>query len=82
MSMVTAVSHPPACLDGHATHARMTRQRIEAAPRAVVSVTDDAIWMAEEGEIHRIANELRIDHPDLVALRVAHRQHLPGMPRR
>ena len=47
-----------------------------------VSVTDEAISMAEEGEIHRIANELRIDHPDLVALRVAHRQHLPGMPRR
>ena len=46
-----------------------------------VSVTDDAISMAEEGEIHRIANELRIDHPDLVALRVAHRRHLPGMPR-
>ena len=47
-----------------------------------VSVTDDTISMAEEGEIHRIANELRIDHPDVVALRVAHRQHLPGMPRR
>ena len=47
-----------------------------------VSVTDDAISMAEEGEIHRIANELRIDQPDLVALRVAHQRHLPGMPRR
>jgi uncharacterized tellurite resistance protein B-like protein len=46
-----------------------------------VSVTDEAISMAEEGEIHRIANELRIDHPDLVALRVAHQRHLPGMPR-
>lgn len=47
-----------------------------------VSVTDDAISMAEEGEIHRIANELRINQPDLVALRVAHQRHLPGMPRR
>ena len=46
-----------------------------------VSVTDAGISMAEEGEIHRIANELRIDHPDLVALRVAHQRHLPGMPR-
>jgi uncharacterized tellurite resistance protein B-like protein len=46
-----------------------------------VSVTDESISMAEEGEIHRIANELRIDHPDLVALRVAHQRHLPGMPR-
>ena len=47
-----------------------------------VSMTDDAISLAEEGEIHRIASELRIDHPDLVALRVAHQRHLPGMPRR
>ena len=46
-----------------------------------VSATDQAISTAEEGEIHRIANELRIDRPDLVALRVAHQRHLPGMPR-
>ena len=44
-----------------------------------VSAADEAISTAEEGEIHRIANELRIDQPDLVALRVAHRRHLPGM---
>ncbi len=46
-----------------------------------VSASDDAISAAEEGEIHRIANELRIDHPDLVALRVEFRRHLPGLPR-
>ena len=46
-----------------------------------VSAADDAISTAEEGEIHRIANELRIDHPDLVALRVAHRDRLPGISR-
>jgi uncharacterized tellurite resistance protein B-like protein len=46
-----------------------------------VSATDDAISTAEEGEIHRIANELRIDHPDLVAIRIAHRRHLPGLSR-
>lgn len=44
-----------------------------------VSAADEAISTAEEGEIHRIANELRIDPPDLVALRVAHRRHLPGV---
>ena len=44
-----------------------------------VGAADEAISIAEEGEIHRIANELRIDQPDLVALRVAHRRHLPGM---
>jgi uncharacterized tellurite resistance protein B-like protein len=46
-----------------------------------VSSTDDAISMAEESEIHRIANELRIDQKDLVALRLAHRRHLPGLSR-
>jgi uncharacterized tellurite resistance protein B-like protein len=46
-----------------------------------VSATDEAISTAEEGEIHRIAKELRIDQPDLVALRVAHQRHLPGMSR-
>lgn len=44
-----------------------------------VSAADAAISIAEEGEIHRIAKELRIDHRDLVALRVAHQRHLPGL---
>jgi uncharacterized tellurite resistance protein B-like protein len=44
-----------------------------------ISATDQAISMAEEGEIHRIANELRIEQTDLVALRVAHQRHLPGL---
>ena len=44
-----------------------------------VAATDEAISTAEEGEIHRIAKELRIDHQDLVALRVAHQRHLPGL---
>ena len=46
-----------------------------------VSAVDDAISTAEEGEIHRIAKELHIDHSDLIALRMAHRRHLPGMSR-
>jgi uncharacterized tellurite resistance protein B-like protein len=46
-----------------------------------VAATDDAISTVEEGEIHRIAGELRIDPPDMVALRVAHRRHLPGLSR-
>lgn len=46
-----------------------------------LSATDEAISIAEEGEIHRIAKELRIDHADLVALRVAHQRHLPGLSR-
>jgi uncharacterized tellurite resistance protein B-like protein len=46
-----------------------------------LSATDEAISMAEEGEIHRIAKELRIDQSDLIALRVAHQRHLPGVTR-
>jgi uncharacterized tellurite resistance protein B-like protein len=46
-----------------------------------LSATDEAISTAEEGEIHRIATELRIDRSDLIALRVAHQRHLPGVSR-
>lgn len=46
-----------------------------------VSTTDQAISTAEEGEIHRIAKELGIDHGDLVSLRVAHQRYLPGLSR-
>ena len=43
-----------------------------------VSDTDAAISTLEEGEIHRIANELRIEHSDLTAIRVSYRGRLPG----
>jgi hypothetical protein len=35
--------------------------------------------MAEETEIHRIVNVLRIQPADLTALRLEHRRVLPGM---
>lgn len=44
-----------------------------------VSATDASISMSEEGEIHRLANELRIQQEDLVALRLTYRRHLPGI---
>ena len=43
-----------------------------------VSAADDVISLAEEGELHKIAKELGIERPHLVALRVAHQQQLPG----
>jgi uncharacterized tellurite resistance protein B-like protein len=46
-----------------------------------VSTADEAISTAEEGEIHRIASELKILHQDLVALRVENQRHLPGLSR-
>lgn len=46
-----------------------------------VSAAEDAISSSEEGEIHRIANELKIDRPDLTAIRLSHRRDLPGISR-
>ena len=47
-----------------------------------VAATDEAISLAEESEIHRIANHLRIQPQDLTALRVAHARSLPGLSTR
>ena len=47
---------------------------------AVASI-DHAISMAEETEIHRITNHLKIDPKDMTALRVEHRPFLPGVTR-
>ena len=44
-----------------------------------VAASEDAISMAEETEIHRILNQLKIQPSDLTALRVANRAHLPGL---
>jgi uncharacterized tellurite resistance protein B-like protein len=44
-----------------------------------VAASEDAISMAEETEIHRILNQLKIQPADLTALRVANRAHLPGL---
>jgi len=44
-----------------------------------VAATDASISMAEEAEIHRITNQLRIQPHDLTALRVQHRKFLPGL---
>ncbi|MGE0394618.1 MAG: TerB family tellurite resistance protein [Vicinamibacterales bacterium] len=46
-----------------------------------VAASDTRISVAEEGEIHRIANELRVQRGDLVALRISHGRHLPGLAR-
>lgn len=46
-----------------------------------LAATDDTISTTEEGEIHRIANELRIEPADLVALRVEYQRNLPGIVR-
>ena len=44
-----------------------------------LAATDESISTTEEGELHKVANELKIDRQDLVALRVEHQRHLPGL---
>jgi uncharacterized tellurite resistance protein B-like protein len=44
-----------------------------------VGAADAAISMAEEAEIHRIMNHLKILPADLTRLRVEHRAFLPGL---
>ena len=44
-----------------------------------VSVADADISTVEEVEIHRISKVLRILPDDLLKLRLAHKQHLPGL---
>ncbi|MGE0445266.1 MAG: TerB family tellurite resistance protein [Vicinamibacterales bacterium] len=46
-----------------------------------VGATDASISLAEESEIHRITNHLKIDRADLTAIRLQHRQALPGIAR-
>lgn len=47
-----------------------------------VSVAEGDISVAEEQEIQQIARELRIEHADLMAIRLEHRSQLPGLSRR
>jgi uncharacterized tellurite resistance protein B-like protein len=48
-----------------------------------VAAADAAISMAEEAEIHRVVNQLKVLPADLTRLRVEYRAHLPGIkPRR
>ncbi len=44
-----------------------------------VAAADERISIDEEAEVHRITNQLRIERPDLTAIRLQHRRFLPGM---
>jgi uncharacterized tellurite resistance protein B-like protein len=44
-----------------------------------VAATDARISVHEEGELHRITNQLHIEAPDLVKLRLEHKRFLPGL---
>jgi uncharacterized tellurite resistance protein B-like protein len=44
-----------------------------------VSAIESNISISEEREIQRIARELRVEQPEVVALRLEYRRHLPGL---
>lgn len=44
-----------------------------------VAASDERISVAEESELHKITNQLRIERPDLTAIRLQHRRFLPGL---
>ena len=44
-----------------------------------VAASDERISTAEEAELHRVINQLRIERPDLTAIRLQHKRFLPGM---
>lgn len=44
-----------------------------------VAASDERISIAEEAEVHRITNQLRIEGPHLTAMRLQHRRFLPGI---
>ena len=44
-----------------------------------VAGSDERISTAEEAELHRIANQLRISGPDLTKIRLLYRPMLPGL---
>jgi uncharacterized tellurite resistance protein B-like protein len=47
-----------------------------------VAAADAAISMAEEAEIHRVVNQLKVLPADLTRLRVEYRKVLPGLGER
>lgn len=48
----------------------------------MVSAAEGNISIEEEREIQRVARELRVEHPDVVALRLQYRDQLPGLSNR
>lgn len=64
-----------------ADHASYEEKLALARCLFAVASTDQSISMAEETEIHRIANQLKIEPKNLTALRVEHRSYLPGVKR-
>lgn len=87
--LVVALAKSSNTLFGHTADFQVAQEFADAASYAQklalvrclfrVAATDAAISMAEEAEIHRVANQCKILPQDLTALRVAHTRFLPGL---
>ncbi len=66
----------------YAEHASYDDKLALARCLFAVAATDESISLAEESEIHRIVNQLRVLPADLTALRVEHGRFLPGVTRK
>jgi uncharacterized tellurite resistance protein B-like protein len=74
---------------GVTTHFAITQEFTDAASYEerlalarclfAVAASDARISTAEEAEVHRITNQLRIERPDLTAIRLQYRRALPGI---
>lgn len=62
-----------------ADHASYDERLALAKCLFAVAASDERISIAEEAEVHRITSQLRIERPDLVAIRIQHRRFLPGL---
>ncbi len=66
----------------YAEHATYADKVALARCLFAVAATDESISLAEEAEIHRVVNQLRILPEDLLKLRVQHKTVLPGVTRK
>ncbi len=65
-----------------AEHATYEEKLALARCLFAVAATDEAISMAEEAEIHRVTNQLKVLPQDLTKLRVKHGRYLPGLSKK
>ena len=72
---------PPTSPSRRSSRTRRPTQDRLALARCLfaVAASDERISTAEEAELHRITNQLRIERPDLTAIRLQHKRFLPGM---
>jgi uncharacterized tellurite resistance protein B-like protein len=87
--LVASLAKASSLMFGHSADFAVTQQFTDATTYQdrlalarclfAVAASDERISITEEAELHRITNHLRIERPDLTAIRLQHRRFLPGM---